>query len=99
MGTASPETYRGLLDDARKTYEEALELVQGIDDRGFRKLVRWNDIDLAVEKLSEMNGTLKTKIKELKENSKEKNKYESVRKEIEKLLSELREKQCERNKP
>lgn len=99
MGTASPETYRGLLDDAWKTYEEALELVRGIDDRGFRKLVRRDDIDLAVEKLSEMKGTLKTKIKELKENSKEKDKYELVQTEIGKLLSELREKQCERNKP
>lgn len=98
MSKSSPETYRGLLEYARKTYRDAMKSVQATNSSGFRRLVRWDEIDLAVEKLSETKGMLRIKIKELDESSKAKKKYEIELNKIVKLLGELREKQRTRNK-
>ena len=67
------------------------------DVDGFIKIVTWNNIDQAVENLSEMKGLLKIKIRELDKDKSSRNKYEKQLEKIIKLLLELREKQVDRN--
>lgn len=98
MATSSPETYKGLLSKAAKLCEETEVLVSKVDADGFINLVRWNDIDQAVEKLSEMKGILDTKIKELQKNSTRSAEYEVTKTRIENLLSSIRKRQRMRNK-
>lgn len=94
---ASPSSFKGLLKRAKKVYDEACAMTRETDADGFIKIVKWNDIDQAVENLSEMKGILKIKIRELDKNKSSKNKYEKQLEEIKKLLSELRGKQADRN--
>lgn len=97
MATSSPETYKGLLSKAAKLCEETEVLVSKVDADGFINLVRWNDIDQAVEKLSEMNGFLEAKIKELPKNSPRLADYKAMKTRIENSLSSIRKTQRMRN--
>lgn len=99
MSTSSPESYRGLMQKANEVYEEALILVQGTDSDGFRRLTSWDSIDQAVEDLAAIRSILGEKIKELKKDSPQKKKYNCILEKIDKRLTELRDKQRERNKP
>lgn len=94
--SASPESFRGLLDEAKKCYDNAVRLTQERDD-GFIRLVRSDDIDSAVEDLSRMEGKLRTKLRDLKKDSKQRAAYEDQLEKIVSLLSDLREKQRHRN--
>ncbi len=95
--SASPESFRGLLDEAKKCYDNAVRLTRERDDDGFIRLVRSDDIDSAVEDLSRTEGKLRTKLRDLKKDSKQRAAYEDQLEKIVSLLSDLREKQRRRN--
>lgn len=98
MAKSAPETFRKLLKEAEQLYNEAEELLSGRDKDGFTKLIQWNDIDEAVNRLCKMQGRLEAKIEELNKDGSQKNKYVDMLQKIKEVTNELCNKRIERNK-
>ena len=88
--SASPESFRGILKNAKHVYNEAVKNTQTKDDKGFIRLVKYKDIDDAIVSLSKIEGILETKINDLSKNSTEKPKYAKIYKEVIELKENLR---------
>ena len=98
MAKSAPETFRKLLKEAEQLYNEAEELLSGRDKDGFTRLIRWDDIDEAVNHLFKMQGRLEAKIEELNKDGSQKNKYVDMLQKIKEVTNELCNKRIERNK-
>ena len=98
MAKSAPETFKKKLREAEQLYNEAQELLSGRDKDGFTKLIQWNDIDEAVNRLCKMQGRLEAKIEELNKDGSQKNKYVDMSQKIKEVTNELCNKRIERNK-
>lgn len=98
MAKSAPETFKKKLREAEQLYNEAQELLSGRDKDGFTKLIQWNDIDEAVNRLCKMQGRLEAKIEELNKDGSQKNKYVDMLQKIKEVTNELCNKRIERNK-
>ena len=98
MAKSAPETFKKKLREAEQLYDEAKELLSGRDKDGVTKLIQWNDIDEAVNRLCKMQGMLEAKIEELNKDGSQKNKYVDMLQKIKEVTNELCNKRIERNK-